>query len=99
MERYRQLDFDAVGRLKEAFFKKNDGTPELRRIVVPEMVVVGELDTLKPLDPYTHFLATELRGAQLLLLVGAGHACCLETPAAWNAAVLRWLATHSDSPP
>lgn len=97
MERYQQLDFDAVRRLLEAF-SETDWTPELSRIAAPTMVVVGELDALKPLDPYSRLLAREIPGAQLLILAGAGHACCLEAPTAWNLALLGWLATHSDNP-
>ncbi len=93
LPRYRELDFDAVLRLCQAFLDI-DWTAELRRISAPTLVVVGELDALKPLDPYSRILAREIPGAHLLVLGGAGHACCLETPHAWNAALLGWLATH-----
>lgn len=92
--RYRQLDFDAVLRLCEAFLEI-DWTSELHRIAAPTMVVVGELDAIKPLDPYSRTLAREIPGAHLLVLGGAGHACCLETPEAWNAALLGWLTSVS----
>ncbi len=91
--RYQQLDFDAVLRLCEAFLDIN-WTAELRKIAVPTVIVVGELDAIKPLDPYSRILAREIPGARLLILGGAGHACCLETPEAWNAALLGWLVTH-----
>lgn len=91
--RYQQLDFDAVLRLCEAFLGV-DWTVDLHRIATPAMVVVGELDAIKPLDPYSRTLAREIPGAHLLILGGAGHACCLETPEAWNAALLGWLSTH-----
>ncbi len=93
MARYRELDLDAVVRLCRAFLGVA-WTAELHHIAAPTMVVVGERDAIKPLDPYSRLLASEIPGAQLLVLGGAGHACCLETPDAWNAALLGWLATR-----
>ncbi len=89
--RYQQLDFDAVIALCKAFLAI-DWTADLAAITAPTLVVVGELDTLKPLDPYARLLASAIPGAELLVLGGAGHACCIETPRAWNAALLGWLA-------
>ena len=54
-------------------------------------VVVGELDTLKP-PSYSRLIAKRIPGAQMMLLSDAGHACCLETPHTWNAALLGFLA-------
>ncbi|MDD5368370.1 MAG: alpha/beta hydrolase [Anaerolineaceae bacterium] len=89
--RYRQLDFDAVMALCEAFLGM-DCTRDLPKINLPTMVVVGELDTLKPLNPYSRLIASQVPNAQLLILGGTGHACCLEKPQAWNAALLGFLA-------
>ena len=90
--RYEQLDFKAVINLCEAFLKI-DCTAELSQITAPTMIVVGELDTLKPCEPYARLLAAEIPASQLLILGEAGHACCLEQPTAWNAALLGFLAT------
>ncbi len=92
--RYQQLDFDAVMALCEAFLAI-DWTAELRAIKAPTLVVVGELDTLKPLTPYARLLVEHIPGAELMVLGGAGHACCIETPRAWNAALLGWLALQA----
>ncbi len=92
--RYAQLDFDAVFNLCGAFLEI-DWTAELQRITAPTLVAVGELDTLKPLAPYSRLLVEHIPGAQLLVLGNAGHACCIETPGAWNAALLGWLALQS----
>lgn len=91
--RYEKLDFDAVLNLCRAFLEI-DWTAELHRITAPALVVVGELDTLKPLSPYSRLLVEHIFGAQLLILGNTGHACCIETPAAWNAALLGWLETN-----
>ncbi len=88
--RYEKLDFKAVLNLCRAFLEI-DWTADLHRITAPAMVVVGELDTLKPLAPYSRLLAASVPSAQLLTLANAGHACCIETPVAWNAALLGWL--------
>jgi 3-oxoadipate enol-lactonase len=89
--RYQQLDFDAVVALCESFLGM-DCTRDLPQIGQPTLVAVGELDTLKPLDPYARLIADKIPGAGLLIVAGAGHACCLEKPLAWNAALLGFLA-------
>ncbi|MBN1922832.1 MAG: alpha/beta fold hydrolase [Anaerolineae bacterium] len=91
--RYEKLDFDAVLNLCRAFLDI-EWTAELHRISAPTLVAVGEIDTLKPLAPYSRLLVEHITGAQLLILGGAGHACCIETPGAWNAALLGWLETN-----
>lgn len=90
--RYEQLDFDAVVNLCVSFLGM-DCTADLGKIATPTLVVVGELDTLKPLEPYSRLLVERIPGAELLILGHAGHACCIETPKAWNAALLGWLET------
>lgn len=93
--RYAQLDFDAVLNLCASFLGM-DCTADLHTITAPTLVVVGELDTLKPLTPYSRLLVERIPGAQLLILGNAGHACCIETPGAWNAALLGWLALQTE---
>ncbi len=92
--RYEQLDFDAVLNLCRAFLEI-DWTAELARIGAPTLVVVGEEDTLKPLEPYGRLLAETIPGAELLVVGNAGHAVCIERPQAWNTALLGWLDTGS----
>jgi len=89
--RYRQLDMAAVVALCESFLGM-DCTASLPQIKAPTMVVVGECDSLKPLDPYARLIASRVPAARLVVLAGAGHACCVETPSAWNAALLGFLA-------
>ncbi len=90
--RYEQLDFEAVVNLCAAFLKI-DCTAELPQITAPTMVVVGERDTLKPLEPYARLLVEHIPNAHLLILGEAGHACCITKPHEWNTALLGWLAT------
>ncbi|MBN1935329.1 MAG: alpha/beta fold hydrolase [Anaerolineae bacterium] len=89
--RYCQLDLEAVIALCECFLGL-DCTADLPQIAAPTTVVVGELDALKPLEPYARLIAGRVPNADLIVLGGAGHACCIETPRAWNAALLGHLA-------
>ncbi|MBI9045648.1 MAG: alpha/beta fold hydrolase [Anaerolineaceae bacterium] len=88
--RYEKLDFPAVVNLCQSFLNL-DFTEQLKQISARTMVVVGELDTVKPPE-YSRLIAEEIPGSQLMLLGDAGHACCLETPQTWNAALLGFLA-------
>jgi pimeloyl-ACP methyl ester carboxylesterase len=88
--RFERLDLPAVVNLCRSFLNL-DCTAELAQISAPTSVVVGELDALKPL-PYARLIAGRIEGARLLILAGAGHACSIETPAAWNACLLGHLA-------
>ncbi|MBN1262569.1 MAG: alpha/beta fold hydrolase [Anaerolineae bacterium] len=94
--RYEKLDFAAVVNLCESFLGL-DCTADLPKITAPTMVVVGELDTLKPLEPYSRLLVEMIPHAELLMLGNAGHACCIETPKTWNAALLGWLSVNSET--
>ncbi len=67
---FRACDaFDIRGRLGE--------------IGVPALVVVGDDDRLTPLK-YSEFLATNVRGAVLKIIHGAGHVAMLEKPNEMN---------------
>lgn len=91
--RYRMLDMDAVLELLACFDRLNL-TRELPHLSVPTLVVVGENDILKP-RKYSEIIASQIKGAQLVVLPGAGHAVCLEKPALFNALLLGFLATHA----
>jgi len=67
-----------------------DARPGLAAINVPTLVVVGDEDTLTP-PADAAALAAGVRGAKLVVLPGAGHLSNLETPDAFNAAVLDFL--------
>jgi len=74
---FRACDaFDVRGRLGE--------------INVPALVVVGDDDRLTPLK-YSEFLATNLRGAVLKIIRGAGHIAMLEKPTEFNNVIASFL--------
>lgn len=93
--RYRQLDFRAVEELCRAFLAL-DITGQLERITAPTLVMVGELDTLKPRQ-YAEIIAGRVRGAEYVVLPGAGHALCWERPNEFNTLVLGFLAKVGES--
>jgi pimeloyl-ACP methyl ester carboxylesterase len=77
----------AVLRLRD----RPDATPQLRRITVPTLVLVGEEDEVTPPDEARR-LAASIPGASLAVIPDAGHLSNLENPESFNAALAPWLA-------
>ena len=67
-----------------------DARPGLAAVAVPTLVIVGDEDALTP-PSAAESLAAGIRGAKLVVLPNAGHLSNLETPDAFNAAVLDFL--------
>lgn len=91
--RYASLDYAAVVRLCDGFETVDFGA-RLGEIRVPACVMVGEVDLLKG-RAYAERLAGGIRGAELHVIAGAGHASCWERPAEFNSIVLGFLAKHA----
>jgi pimeloyl-ACP methyl ester carboxylesterase len=68
-----------------------DSGPTLREITVPTLVVCGAEDTLTPVAD-SEAIQRGVPGSTLEVLPRAGHLSSLEDPAAFNAAVVRFLA-------
>ena len=68
-----------------------DRRADLARISVPTLAMAGEVDTVAP-APMMQKMAALIPGARFLTVAGAGHLINLEQPAAFNAALLEWLA-------
>jgi len=64
----------------------------LPHIAVPVLVLVGADDT--PFVGPAEYMARKIPGAELVVLEGAGHEANLDQPAAFNAAVLDFLARN-----
>ena len=64
---------------------------ELRRLRVPTLLIVGEHD--EPCVKVHRFMAATIPGAKHVVLRGVGHLTNLEAPAAFNAAVEKFLST------
>ncbi len=63
--------------------------PRLRELRVPTLLIVGEHD--EPCLKVHTFMAAVIRGAKQVVLPDVGHLTNLEAPAAFNAAVRRFL--------
>lgn len=94
-KRYEAMDFTSVSELMSAFCRLNL-TADLSRISAPTLVLVGEEDILKP-RKYAEIIAAQIPGAEFILIPHAGHAVCLEKPAAFNSAVLGFILKHSEA--
>jgi 3-oxoadipate enol-lactonase len=70
-----------------------DFTALLPSIRIPTLVLIGEGDTSAPM-PASQFLAGNIAGAALETIPDAGHLACLDNPAAFSAAVGKFLDAH-----
>jgi 3-oxoadipate enol-lactonase len=95
-ERYAALDLPAIARLSDAFFGV-DFTARLETLTVPSCVIVGDADCLKGPE-YAQTIHEHLRGSELHVLPGVGHAATWEAPEAFNRLVLQFLARVSAPP-
>jgi pimeloyl-ACP methyl ester carboxylesterase len=67
-----------------------DLRPALPHVRVPTLLVYGDNDVRAPL-PVAHDLHAAIAGSELVVLAGVGHACNVEAPDQFNAAVRRFL--------
>jgi pimeloyl-ACP methyl ester carboxylesterase len=67
-----------------------DARPSLPSILVPSLVLVGELDAISPVAE-ARAIAAALPKAELALIEGAGHLANLEQPARFLAAIQRFV--------
>jgi 3-oxoadipate enol-lactonase len=67
-----------------------DATPDLGAIRVPTLVIVGEEDTLTPIEE-SERIAAAIPGASLVTVPGAGHLSSLERPDRFNDALGAFL--------
>jgi 3-oxoadipate enol-lactonase len=76
----------AILRLRD----RPDSTPLLSEIKVPALVLVGDEDALTP-PAESEKMRDALPQASLAVIPGAGHLACIEDPAAFSAALGRFL--------
>jgi 3-oxoadipate enol-lactonase len=84
---------DAFLELLSAFYNLRI-TNELDRISVPTLVVVGELDILKP-RRFSEIIAREIPDAELAVIPRAGHAALWEKADEFNSLILGFLAEQN----
>ncbi len=91
-KRYSDLDFDSLLELLDSF-SRLEMTGTLHQVSAPTLVMVGELDNLKP-RKYSEIIAAHIPASQLVVIPGAGHALCLEQPEIFNTLVLGFVNLH-----
>jgi pimeloyl-ACP methyl ester carboxylesterase len=79
-----------VAAAQRGMARRPDSTPTLAQIACPALVVVGAEDTLIP-PAEAEKLAAGIKGAKLAKIPGAGHLPNIESPAAFDAALLGFL--------
>jgi 3-oxoadipate enol-lactonase len=70
-----------------------DFTAALAAVKVPTLVLIGEHDAIAPRTA-SEFIVQGISGATLEVVPAAGHLSCLDNPAAFNAALGRFLDAH-----
>lgn len=80
----RRASAAAIHDALEALRTRPDSTPTLATITVPTLIVCGDEDVLTPVKE-SEAMHAAIADAQLAVLPGAGHASCVEHPAAFNA--------------
>jgi 3-oxoadipate enol-lactonase len=77
-ESYRQLD--GIIAACQAVFAREDISEQIRNIIAPTLVIVGE-DDVATLPAESQLIAHEIAGAQLAVIKQAGHMSATEKPA------------------
>jgi len=72
--------------------ERPDSRPVLAKIDVPTLIVVGEEDVITP-PALAEAMHAGIKGSRLAVIPGAGHLPNLETPDAFNGALIGFLET------
>jgi 3-oxoadipate enol-lactonase len=86
----RSSSSGAIAGAIEALMTRADSGPLLSSIHCPTLIVVGEEDTVTP-KPAADAMHRAIAGSELVTIRQAGHLANLEQPAAFNAALARFL--------
>jgi 3-oxoadipate enol-lactonase len=85
-----RLSAPAIAEIFRAL-QNRDFTARLSELKMPVLIINGEFDnSLKR----SKEMSTKIAGAEHHVIPGAGHACCLEDPAAFDEVVMRFLMQH-----
>ncbi len=86
----RQNGSDVYIRQQQAILARPDSRPDLAGIRVPTTIVVGEADTVTPVDA-SQEMAAVIPNAELVVISGAGHMSPTEQPHAVAQALVGWI--------
>jgi pimeloyl-ACP methyl ester carboxylesterase len=81
----------AIAAAQRGMAARPDVTASLSKIAVPTIVVVGAEDAIAPVEEMRG-MAAAIPGSEFLIVPDAGHMAPLENPAAFNAALEKFLA-------
>jgi 3-oxoadipate enol-lactonase len=76
----------------EALKNRPDSTKDLATISVPTLVIVGEEDSITPPEA-SESIHRAVSGSELVVIPESGHLSNLETPAAFNDALVKFLSS------
>ena len=86
----RRQPAEAIAQASTAMANRPDSRPDLPTIDVPTAVVVGEEDTITPVE-MSRTMSDAIPGATLTIIPSAGHLANLEAPATFETALRAWL--------
>lgn len=89
----RRASVGAIVDALDAMRTRADSAPTLPTITVPTLVICGDEDALTPVKE-SEALHAAIPDSQLAIIPGAGHASCVEHPAAFNALLTGFVAAH-----
>ncbi len=81
---------ETIAAFHAALAARTDSTALLSKISVPTLVIVGEQDSVTPVEN-AQFMAARIPGAHLEVVPGAGHLSCMENPSSFNESLLQFL--------
>jgi pimeloyl-ACP methyl ester carboxylesterase len=84
---------EGIDRAIHAMMNRPDSTPQLSRLSLPVLVIVGEEDTLTP-PADSERLQRRTSRSQLVVLPGAGHLSNIDAPEAFSTALANFLASN-----
>jgi 3-oxoadipate enol-lactonase len=87
----KQQSPDAIRNAIHRMMHRPDSTPLLTQVAVPALVITGAEDEMIPVEA-SRRMASDIRGAKLVIIPRAGHLANLEQPDAFNAALNGFLA-------
>ena len=90
--RFAEVDVPSMLRMLDALLERDDVRPELGRIDVPALVLVGAEDTTLPPERSRH-IAERLPSASYQEILASGHLSALERPDAVTGAMTAFLRT------
>ncbi len=82
---------EGVAAAQRGMGRRVDSVPTLARIACPILLLCGDEDQLTPFAEAQR-MASAAKKARVIRIPGAGHLSNLEAPAAFNAALMRFLA-------